>query len=45
MHISELGNADYITKSWMALGGCYFLFVSDKLMDFIGTVKKKQEKV
>jgi hypothetical protein len=42
MHISELGTADYIIKSWMALGGCYLLFVFEKLMDFVGEIKKER---
>ena len=45
MHISELGNSDYIIKSWMALGGCYLLFVIEKLMDFFGEVKKERVSV
>jgi hypothetical protein len=34
-----------MTKSWMALGGCYLLFVFEKVMDFFGEVKKKRVSV
>ena len=42
MHISELGNSDYIIQSLMALGGCYLLFTFEKLMDFFAEVKKER---
>uniref|UniRef100_A0A914WBL3 Uncharacterized protein n=1 Tax=Plectus sambesii TaxID=2011161 RepID=A0A914WBL3_9BILA len=42
-HISKLGNADYVAKAWMTLGGCYLLFIFEKIIDFWAETKKKKK--